>query len=53
MAELNWEETMDTIQEYYLWFHREAPGVTPKETGVLGDLWRHADDLIARGLDGE
>lgn len=51
MAEMTWAETMDTIEEYYRWFAVEAPGVTPKETGVLGNLWRHADNLAARGLD--
>ena len=51
MAELTWAETMSAITDYYLYFHAEAPGVTPKEVGVLGDLWRHADSLVERGKD--
>lgn len=41
--------TLDTVHEeiaeVYRWFAREAPGVTPREEGVLGALWALADAL--------
>lgn len=36
------------IANYYLWFHEQVPGVTPKEVGRLAQLWRVADALYAQ-----
>lgn len=51
MTEMTWVETMAEIEARYRWFAEQAPGVTPKEVGTLGNLWRHADSLAERGLD--
>lgn len=40
------EQVEQSIYETYQWFAREAPGVTPVETGTLGDLWALFDALI-------
>lgn len=28
------------VRDIYLWWHEQAPGVTPREEGLLADLWR-------------
>lgn len=53
MAELTWGETMAEIAKYYRYFAEVAPGVTPREVGTLGNLWRHADALVAAGRDND
>lgn len=38
------DERLDQeIEAVYLWWAHERPGVTPRETGYLGDLWAEFD----------
>lgn len=37
------------IAMYYLDYHRLAPGVTPKETGILGTMWNEFDRRAEAG----
>lgn len=40
------EEVENSIREIYLFFAKEAPGVTPREEGRLGDLWELFDKMV-------
>lgn len=40
------EEVEQRIYDFYQWYAREAPGVKPKEHGLLGILWSKFDLLI-------
>lgn len=40
------EQIEQEIYEYYQWFSKEAPLVTPSETGRLGELWGLFDRMV-------
>lgn len=46
MGEMTLEQVEMEINHFYKWFAREAPGVTAREEGTLGDLWALADAMI-------
>ena len=46
MDAMTLEQVELELFNFYTWFAREAPGVTPVETGTLGDLWALFDALI-------
>lgn len=46
MNALTLEEIEDRISGIYHWFARVAPGVTPREDGELGILWKLFDDEV-------
>lgn len=37
------------ISRYYWTAHLTVPGVTPKEVGILGDLWAEFDRRVEEG----
>lgn len=37
------------ISRYYWSAYETVPGVTPKEVGILGDLWAEFDRRVAGG----
>lgn len=39
-------ELDDEIERVYLWWHENAPGVTPREHGYLGRLWSEWDRRV-------
>lgn len=45
-------EVEQDIHDTYQWFHKEAPGVTPREEGNLGALWALHDLLIEEENNG-
>lgn len=47
MNALSLEEAEQEIYNTYQFFAREAPGVTPREVGTLGALWRIVDDYLS------
>lgn len=46
------EQVEQEIKSVYVWWSRNAPGVTPQEEGVLADLWSLADTMIAEEDNG-
>lgn len=42
MVDLNRIE--QDIRDIYRWWAEQSPGVTPREEGVLGSLWKQADE---------
>lgn len=37
------------ISGFYWYAHKNAPGVTPKEVGILGELWAEFDRRVEEG----
>jgi len=42
------QEVEQAIYDTYQWWHREKPGVHPREVGTLADLWRRVDYLYSK-----
>lgn len=51
MNPLTLDEAHNEINAIYRFYAEHAPGVTPLEVGVLGDLWAVADALHAEEND--
>lgn len=48
VSEMSLSEVEDAIESTYKWWHREKPGVHPREVGQLAALWRRCDYLLRK-----